>query len=116
MISFASDYIAGSIPEDTVDTIELIEKGTINPAVMVSHVLGMNAVPEVINAMKTPSGVKKICYNHIDIPLTAVSDIPELGKSDPMWAEIAKIIERNGGLWCTEAEKYLLENAPKLEA
>ena len=106
---------AGSIPEDTVDTIELIEKGTINPAVMVSHVLGMNAVPEVINAMKTPSGVKKICYNHIDIPLTAVSDIPELGKSDPMWAEIAKIIERNGGLWCNEAEKYLLENAPKLE-
>ena len=107
---------AGSIPEDTVDTIKLIEDGVINPAVMVSHVLGLNAVPEVINAMGTPSGVKKIAYSHIDIPNVALSDIPELAKTDAMWAKINEIMEANGGLWCSEAEKYLLENAPKLEA
>ena len=107
---------AGSIPEDTVDTIKLIEDGIINPAVMVSHVLGLNAVPEVIDAMGTPSGVKKIAYSHIDIPNVALSDIPELAKSDAMWARINEIMEANGGLWCSEAEKYLLENAPKLEA
>ena len=105
---------AGSIPEDTADSIELIEKGVINPGVMVSHVLGLNAVPEVIYAMERPSGVKKICYNHIDIPLVAIADIPELAKTDAMWAEINKILQKNNGLWCTEAEKYLLANAPKI--
>ena len=30
--------------------------------------------------------------------------------------KINEIMEENGGLWCSEAEKYLLENAPKLEA
>lgn len=105
---------AGSIPEDTADSIELIEKGVINPGVMVSHVLGLNAVPEVVYAMERPSGVKKICYNHIDIPLVAVSDIPELAKTDAMWAEINKILQKNNGLWCAEAEKYLLANAPKI--
>ena len=28
-------------------------------------------------------------------------------------AALAEIVARNGGLWCAEAEKYLLENAPK---
>ncbi len=106
---------AGSIPEDTVDTIKLIEDGIINPAVMVSHVLGLKAVPEVINAMEKPSGVKKIAYSHIDIPNVALADIPELAKTDAMWAKINEIMEANGGLWCAEAEKYLLENAPRLE-
>ena len=105
---------AGSIPEDTVDTIKLIEDGIINPAVMVSHVLGLNAAPEVVNAMEKPSGVKKICYNHIDIPNVALADIPELAKTDAMWAKINEILIANNGLWCSEAEKYLLENAPKL--
>ena len=107
---------AGSIPEDTSDSIDLIEKGLIHPEVMVSHILGLGAVPETIYAMEKPSGVKKICYNHIDIPLVALTDIPELAKTDAMWAKINEIMEANGGIWCSEAEKYLLENAPKLEA
>ncbi len=106
---------AGSIPEDTVETIELIEKGLINPAVMVSHVLGLKAAPEVVLAMGKPSGVKKICYSHIDIPNVAMSDIPELAKTDSMWAKINEIMQKNDGLWCAEAENYLLEHAPKID-
>ena len=45
------------------------------------------------------------------MPLVALSDLAELGKTDPMYAELAKIVEANNGLWCTEAEKYLLANA-----
>lgn len=105
---------AGSIPEDTVDTIELIEKGIINPAVMVSHVLGLRAVPEVIAAMEKPSGVKKVCYSHIDIPCVALADIPALAETDPLWAGIHEIMQKHNGLWSAEAEKYLLENAPRL--
>ena len=59
-------------------------------------------------------GAKKVCYNELDIPLIAIADLPELGKDDPMYAELAKIVERNGGMWCAEAENYLLANAPRL--
>lgn len=105
---------AGSIPEDTVDTIDLIERGLIKPGVMVSHILGLADVPKVIYDMAKPSGVKKICYNHLDIPLVAIADLPEFAKKDAMWAAINDIVQKNGGVWCAEAEKYLLEHAPKI--
>ena len=104
---------AGSIPEDTVDVIDLIERGAINPGVMVSHVLGIGAVPEAIFAMERPSGSKKICYNELDIPMVALSDFEEMGKNDPMWARLDEIVKANNGLWCAEAEDYLRANAPK---
>ena len=30
---------------------------------------------------------------------------------DELYRELAKIVENNNGLWCAEAEKYLLANA-----
>jgi len=104
---------AGSIPQDMIDVIDLIEKKKINPGVMVSHILGMSRVPEAIFAMEKPSGCKKICYNELDIPIVALSDFEKLGKTDPMWAKLDEIVKANNGLWCAEAEKYLLENAPR---
>lgn len=104
---------AGSIPEDTVEVIRLIEQGTINPGVMVSHILGLDAIPEAVLAMERPSGSKKICYNAIDIPLVALEELPRLAERDPMWAELNAIVERNNGLWCAEAEQYLLNHAPR---
>ena len=105
---------AGSIPADTVDTIRLIEENKINPGAIVSHILGPRAVVDTIFAMEKPNGAKKVCYNHVDIPLIAIDDLPELGKTDPLYRELAEIVARNGGIWCPEAEAYLLENAPKI--
>lgn len=104
---------AGSIPEDTVETISLIEQGSINPGVMVSHILGLDAVPEAILAMAQPGGAKKVCYNGLDIPMVALSDFAELGKTNPLWARLDEIVKANGGTWCAEAEQYLLANAPR---
>lgn len=104
---------AGSIPEDTVETISLIERGVINPGVMVSHILGLDAVPEAILAMAHPGGAKKVCYNELDIPLIALSDFAELGKTQPLWAALDEIVRANGGVWCPEAERYLLAHAPR---
>ena len=59
---------------------------------------------------KIPGG-KKLIYNHIDIPLTAIDDFAEAGKTDPLFAELDKICKAHNGLWNDEAEKYLLENA-----
>ena len=105
---------AGSIPVDMVDVIKLLEKDAINAGALVSHILGMNAVIDTLYAMETPNGAKKVCYNELDIPLIAIADLPELGKTNPMYARLAEIVEKNGGLWCAEAEKYLLENAPRI--
>ena len=105
---------AGSIPEDMNDIISLVEKKRINAGAIVSHILGLGAAVETIFAMSKPNGAKKVCYNGLDIPLIAIADLPELGKTNELYKRLAEIVEEHGGLWCYEAEKYLLENAPKL--
>ena len=42
--------------------------------------------------------------------LTAIADFEEKGKENPHYTKLAEITNRNKGLWCTEAERYLLEN------
>jgi threonine dehydrogenase-like Zn-dependent dehydrogenase len=106
---------AGSIPEDTIDTIHLMEDGTLDPSGMISHIMGLNAVPDALFAMKTPNGAKKVCYNELDIPCIAVSDLAELGKTDPLYKELAELVAANGGRWSPAAEKVLLEKAPKIK-
>ena len=105
---------AGSIPEDTVDTIHLIEQKKINPGALVSHILGLKAVPDTIFAMEKPNGAKKVCYPALDLPLVGLDEFAEYGKTDPLFAKLDEIVKRNNGLWCAEAEKYLLANAPRI--
>lgn len=106
---------AGSIPEDTLDVIRLIEDGTIDPSGMVSHIMGLAEVPDSIFAMKTPSGAKKVCYNELDIPCIEIEKLNEWADKAPLYRELYEIVTANGGKWCAEAEKYLLENAPKIK-
>lgn len=105
---------AGSIPEDTIDTIKLIEQNAINPGAIVSHILGLKDVSNAIYEMEHPNGAKKVCYTGLDIPYVAVDDFAELGKENPLFRVLAEIVERNGGNWCCEAEEYLLANAPRI--
>lgn len=106
---------AGSIPEDMMDIIHLIEQNKIHAGALVSHILGLNAVEETLYAMEKPNGAKKVCYNELDLPLIAIADLPELGKTNQMYQTLAEIVEKNGGLWCAEAEAYLLQHAPRLQ-
>ena len=106
---------AGSIPEDMTDILHLIEERKINPGAMVSHILGLKAVEETLYAMEKPSGAKKVCYNELDLPLIAIDDLEELGKDNALYRELAAIVKKNGGVWCAEAEQYLLANAPRLQ-
>ena len=105
---------AGSIPEDMTDVLALMEENKINPGALVSHILGMGAVEETLYALEKPSGAKKVCYNELNIPLVAIEEFEILGETDPMYAALAAIVKKNGGVWCTEAEEYLLANAPRL--
>ena len=105
---------AGSIPEDTVDTIHLIEQKKVTPGVLVSHILGLNALIDTMFAMERPNGAKKVCYNGLDIPLIAIDELDKWGEKDPMYLELDRIVKAHGGVWCAEAEAYLLEHAPKI--
>ena len=106
---------AGSIPEDTLDTIKLIEEKKVNAGALVSHILGLKDVPRAIMEMAKPNGAKKVCYNDLDIPFFALEELPELAKTDAMFDKLNEIVKANDGIWCAEAEKFLLENAPKLK-
>lgn len=105
---------AGSIPEDMTDVLHLIEDGCINSGAMVSHILGLNAAADTLFAMEKPNGAKKVCYNELDLPLIAIADLEKLGETNELCRALAKIVKKNGGLWCAEAETYLLENGPRL--
>ena len=104
---------AGSIPEDMLDVLQLVKEKRINAGALVSHILGMKAVPDALFAMEKPDGAKKVCYNELDIPLIAIADLEELGKTDELYAKLAEIVKNNGGVWCAAAESYLLEHAPR---
>ena len=105
---------SGGNTEDMKEAIKMMNEGKLNPSALVTHIGGLNTVIEtVLNLPKIPGG-KKLIYNHIDIPLTAIDDFAEAGKTDPLFAELDKICKAHNGLWNDEAEKYLLENAKKI--
>lgn len=102
---------SGGNTDDMIESIEMMSDGRMNPSAMITHVGGLDAVIDtVINLDKIPGG-KKLIYNHISLPLTALSELEEKGKTDPMFADLAKIVAANNGLWSADAEKYLLANA-----
>ena len=105
---------SGGNTADMIESIEMMNDGRLNPTSMITHVGGLDSVIDtVINLDKIPGG-KKLIYNFISMPLVALSDLAELGKENPLYAELAKIVEANNGMWCPEAEKYLLANAKPL--
>ena len=116
-VHYSSTHIVGTSggnTDDMLEYVELMNQGRLNPAAMITHVGGLNAVVNTtIDLDKIPGG-KKLVYTHIDMPLTALSDMAELGKNDPMMAELAAIVEMNNGLWSAEAEKYLLAHAKQI--
>ena len=101
----------GGNTNDMIESIDMMNSGKLNPTAMITHVGGLDAVVDtVLNLDKIPGG-KKLIYNFISMPLVALADLAELGKTDPLYRELANIVERNNGMWCPEAEKYLLANA-----
>lgn len=101
---------SGSTPEDMRDIVKLIGENRLDPSVMITHIGGIDiAIDTTINLPKIPGG-KKLIYTHINLPLTALSEFEELGKTDERFKALDEIVKAHNGLWCTEAERYLLQN------
>lgn len=102
---------SGGNTADMVESLEMMSSGKIDPSSMVTHIGGLNSVVDTtLNLPKIPGG-KKLIYTNIDMELTAISDFAEKGKTDEMFAVLADIVAKNNGLWCLEAENYLLAKA-----
>ena len=99
---------SGGNTSDMKEAIEMMTSGRINPAAMITHVGGLNAVVETTKNLPNIKGGKKLIYTQIEMPLTAIADFEKLGETDPLFAKLAEITKRNNGLWSAEAEKYLL--------
>lgn len=113
-VHYASTHLVGTSggnTDDMIESIKMMEKGKLNPSALVTHIGGLDSAKEAtLNLPKIPGG-KKLIYTNISLELTALSDMEEKGKTDPLFAELAKMVAANNGLWSTEAEKYLLKNA-----
>jgi threonine dehydrogenase-like Zn-dependent dehydrogenase len=113
-VHYAQHHVAGtsgSVPEDMHDIVRLIGEKRIDPAVMVTHIGGIDAAIDTTLRLPEIEGGKKLIYTGKDMPLTAIADFAELGKTDSFYAELDRIVKANNGLWCVEAEKYVLANA-----
>lgn len=102
---------SGGNTDDLRESLAMMAEGTINPSSMITHVGGLDSVVETTLDLPNIPGGKKLVYNNISMPMTAITDFAELGKEDPMYKRLDEIVSANNGLWCLEAELYLLDNA-----
>lgn len=116
-VHYESHHIVGTSggnTDDMKEALDMMLKGEINPAFMITHIGGLNAAAETtVNLDKIPGG-KKLIYTHKKLDLTAIEDFAQKGREEPLFASLAQICGRHQGLWNAEAEKYFLENAPEI--
>ena len=105
---------AGSNSDDLKEAVDLIDRDILDPAIMVTHIGGLDSTAETVQNLPNIPGGKKLVYTQISLPLIALDDFEEKGKSEPLFAELSKIIKKTNGVWSKEAEDYLLENCQKM--
>ena len=103
---------SGGNTDDMVESLNMTARNLLHPEVLITHIGGLNAVPETtINLPKIPGG-KKLIYTHANLPLVAIEDFKSLAPGNPFYKKLHEICQDYNGLWNLEAEKYLIENAP----
>jgi len=115
-VHYAYTHIVGTSGgnnDDMVEALACMSKG-LDPAGLVTHIGGLNSVIDTTLNLPGIPGGKKLIYTHKNLPLTAIADFGKLGKTDPLYAELSKIVTKTKGLWNVEAEEYLLANAPEI--
>jgi len=112
-VHYAGTHVVGTSGGNTADMLEsiaMMEQGLLDPAVMITHIGGLDATAQATLHLPEIPGGKKLIYTHISMPLTAIADFARLGEKEPLFAALHEIVEKNNGLWCGEAERYLLGN------
>lgn len=116
-VHYAAHHIVGTSGGNTADMVEALEMiaaGRLNPSGMVTHIGGLDAAAKATLELPRLPGGKKLIYTGIRLPLTAIDDFRAAGEQSPLFAALADICDRHNGLWCAEAERWLLSHAPRL--
>lgn len=112
-VHYGSTHIVGTSggsTDDMKESLKLSAEGKINPSYMITHVGGLNVVPETILNLPNIPGGKKLVYPHIEMDLVAIEDFKKLADGNPLYAKLADVCARNNDVWCEEAEKVLLDH------
>lgn len=110
---YTSTHIMGTTggnTDDLKESIRLAAEGKLRPAVMVTHVGGIDSIVEATKNLPNIPGGKKLTYTQFDMPLTAIEEFREKGKAEPLFAELADCCDAHSGLWNAEAEKILFRH------
>ena len=113
-VHYASTHVVGTSggnTDDMKESLYLMGKG-MDPAGLVTHIGGLNAVIDTTLRLPEIPGGKKLIYTHIDMPLTAIADFGQ--KEGSVYAELDRICKAHNGLWSVEAENYLLAHSDEL--
>ncbi len=100
---------SGGNQDDMNEALAMMSKG-LDPAGLITHIGGLDAVIETTKHLPEIPGGKKLIYTNISMPLTAISEFEEKGEKDPLLRELVSIVNSNNGLWSVEAEDYLIQN------
>ncbi len=112
-VHYISTHILGSTggnTDDLKEAIELSSKGSIRPSVMVSHICGLSEIADTTAILPDIRAGKILGYTQFDLPLVALTDFEEKGKTDPLFAKLYESINNHSGLWNAQAEKILLNH------
>ena len=113
-VHYNSTHVVGTSGGNTDDMKEALHYMGLgmDPAGLVTHIGGLNAVVETTLNLPDIPGGKKLIYTHVTMPLTAIADFGKVGK--PVYDELDRLCKAHNGLWNAEAEKYLLAHADEL--
>ncbi|MEI6048470.1 MAG: zinc-binding dehydrogenase [Bacteroidota bacterium] len=113
-VHYAFTHIVGTSggnTDDMKESLKLMSEGKINPAVMITHIGGLDSVVDTtLNLPQIPGG-KKLIYTNISMPLVSLYKLGESGKNDAFYSGLHEIVAKNNFIWSLEAEQYLLANA-----
>lgn len=112
-VHYAAHHIVGTSggnTDDMKESLDMMAKGKINPAAMVTHIGGLNSVAETTKNLPNIPGGKKLVYTNVKMDMTAINDFREKGKNNSFFKDLADITDLHNGLWSSEAEKYILKN------
>jgi threonine dehydrogenase-like Zn-dependent dehydrogenase len=113
-VHYAFTHIVGTSGGNTDDmreSLKMMSEGKINPAVMITHVGGLDAVVDTTMRLPEIPGGKKLIYTNISMPLVPLDKLKELGADNKFYKGLYEIVSKNDFIWSLEAEKYLLTNA-----
>ena len=81
-VHYAGTHVVGTSGgniRDSLEALDLMACGKINPAFMITHIGGITAAKDTTMRLPQLGGGKKLIYTHLDLPLIPLADLPKLG-------------------------------------